>query len=67
MWQTMALVHKLHWHREEFDWTTALFFVYDPPTAVEDRWNEVLIPAKSFHDLLVDEGQELAVEEMEVE
>ncbi len=57
----MQLVHQLKWHRENFDWSTALFFVYDPPTTVTERWNEVLIPKKRFHDLL------LAAEEMDVE
>ncbi|KAI3428761.1 hypothetical protein D9Q98_007583 [Chlorella vulgaris] len=62
VWEAMRLAHALTWHREWFDWTTSLLFQYDPPTQVEGRWNEVLIPAKRWHDLL-GEGEDVFAEE----
>ena len=41
IYHSMRLVHELHWHQETFDWTTAMLFIYDPPTATAGRWNEV--------------------------
>ena len=41
----MRLVRALLWEHRPFAWAHAAFAVYDPPTALRGRWNEVLVPA----------------------
>ncbi|KAI7845724.1 hypothetical protein COHA_000837 [Chlorella ohadii] len=64
VYESAKLAHTLIWHQEKFKWGTAILFEYDPPTKSTERWNEVLIPAESWHSLLLD-GEELYAEEEE--
>ncbi|KAL4428070.1 hypothetical protein ABPG75_002159 [Micractinium tetrahymenae] len=59
VFQAMRLAHALRWHGEDFKWGTVLFYVYNSPAETTGRWNEVLIPARPMHELLLGEGEDL--------
>lgn len=62
----MRMVELLKLHHVPFNWRVAMSFVYDPPYAIKDRHNEVLVPARRLDDLFSDNALDLFSETKQV-